>query len=91
MILLSSILFTAFFVINITITLILIDEIRDNTVDYIKVDYVEAINYVYIGLLGIVLIIVCIGSPYVISYGRKTDTIFGTGLKPAIVKPTVIN
>jgi hypothetical protein len=76
-------LFLAFGIATLTVTLIMISEIRADTIDYDKVTFVEVANWIFVGILGISCIMVLIGTPYFLAYTRRSESILSTGLKPA--------
>lgn len=73
----------AFSIATLTVTLIMISEIRSDTIDYDKVTFVEVANWIYVGVLGICVLGIMAGTPYFIAYTRGNDSLVPTRLKPA--------
>lgn len=80
---LFSILFLLFTIVTITITLLLINEVKDGSPDNTKVTYVQVANWIYVGLMASSILAFIVGTPYLIRYTRRAESIVGTGLKPA--------
>jgi len=80
--------FFAFYIATITVTLLLITEIRTDIddIDYDKVTFVEAANWIYVGFLGVTCILLLIASPYFVAYTQKSESILATRLHPAGLK-----
>lgn len=72
----------AFSIATLTVTLIMISEIRADTIDYDKVTFVEVANWIYVGVLGICVLCAMAGTPYFIAYTRGSDSLVATKLKP---------
>jgi hypothetical protein len=80
---LLAVLLFLFILSTITVTLLLVEEIPKDSVDQIKLEYVRAANWIYVALLGMGLISVVIGTPFVRRYMKRPEKMVSTGLKPA--------
>lgn len=77
-----SLAFLAFTIATITITLLLVNEVRDGDVDGAKLTYVQVANWIYVGFMAVGLLVTILGTPYIMRYTRRSESIVGTGLKP---------
>jgi len=77
-----SLLFLIFTVATITVTLLLVDEVRNSIPNNAKLTYVQVANWIYVGFLGLGLMAALLGTPYIMRYTRRSESIVGTGLKP---------
>ena len=77
-----SFLFFVFVISTLTLTLLLVNEVKDNNVDNFKLTYVQVANWIYVGLMGLSLLSVIFFTPYFAKYTRRTESIVSTGLKP---------
>jgi len=80
-----SMCFFVFSLSAITMSLLLVKDVRENDVkDYI-LTYVEVANWIYVGLLGVCVLVAISFSKY-ITYYNPTISIRETGLHPATPK-----
>lgn len=85
---LLSFLFLAFVIAVIAVTLLLVEEVRNNSIDEAKLTFVQVANWIYVGLLALAVVAVAISTPYFIKYTRRSESIVSAGLKPATGKTT---
>ena len=79
---LFSLMFIAFTIATITVTLLLVDEVRDGNVDSAKLTYVQVANWIYVGFMAVGLLAAMLATPYIMRYTRRSESSVGTGLKP---------
>lgn len=77
------ILLILFVITTITMTLVLVTEVRDNDVNDSILTYVEVSNWIMVGVVAISLFVAIFATPYVMSYSRKSESIVSTGLRSA--------
>lgn len=77
------ILLVMFVITTITMTLVLVTEVRDNDVNDSILTYVEVSNWIMVGVIAITLLITIFATPYIISYSRKSESIVSIGLRSA--------
>jgi len=78
-----SILLVLFVITTVTMTLVLVTEVRDNDVNDTILTYVEVANWIMVGLVGVSLLAVIFTTPYFVAYTRRSESIVSTGLKSA--------
>jgi hypothetical protein len=72
-----------FSIATLTVSLIMINEIRADNIDYTKVTFVEVANWIYVGVLGTLVLSFLVGTPYFLRYTRNTESIIATRLQSA--------
>lgn len=77
------ILLIMFVITTITMTLVLVTEVRDNDVNDKILMYVEVSNWIMVGLISIAILVAIFSTPYVVSYSRKSESIVSIGLRTA--------
>ena len=78
-----AIILMLFIVTTVTMTLVLVTEVRDNDVNYTILTYVEVANWIMVGIIGITLLAMIFATPYFVAYTRRSESIVSTGLRSA--------
>lgn len=72
-----------FVIATVTMTLVLVTEVRDNDVNDSILTYVEVANWIMVGVIGVTLLAVIFTTPYFVAYTRRSESIVSTGLRSA--------
>lgn len=82
-----GLLFLVFMITTLTLTLVLVTQVRDNDVNDTILMYVEVANWLTVGLLGLVMLGLIFTTPYFVAYTRRSESIVSTGLRSARLHP----
>ncbi len=72
-----------FVVTTVTMTLVLVAEVRDNDINDAILTYVEIANWVMVGTIGLVIVALIFTTPYFVAYTRRYESLVSTGLRSA--------
>lgn len=86
-----SILFLCLNIANVVVTLMLVDEIKSSKddgrgtlgYDSVKLNFVQVCNILNAALLGLSFVFALVGTPLIIRYQRRTQSLLDAGLRPA--------
>ena len=79
-----SLAFLAFTIASVVATLMVVFDIRNGTpVNDTELTFVEAANFIYAGLLLLGFLAAIAGTPVLLYYRTRTETLVNTGLTPA--------
>lgn len=79
-----GIIFVLFVISVITVTLLLVNEIRSDNIDATKVNFIEVSNWIFVGFLGLCFILFLMMTPLISKYIRlKNRRYQSVGLTPA--------
>lgn len=82
-VLVVSVLAALFVVTTVSLTLVLVSEVKDNDVNYTILNYVEVATWIMVGLIGLTLLGMIFTTPFFVAYTRRSESIVSTGLKSA--------
>jgi len=84
-VLVLGILLLAFVIATIVITLLFVNELNESgcDIDDVKLTFIQAANWIYVGLMAFATVGFIIGTPYFVAYTRRSESIVSTGLRKA--------
>ena len=79
-----GVMFLGLFIANIVVTLLIVFDIRNNhSIDDDELMFIEVTNFIFAGLLFLSLVGAAIGTPTIIYYQSRTQSMINVGLRKA--------
>lgn len=65
--------FIGFFIANIIMTILFLDEVENGKIDHIKLDFIYAANWIYVGIIGFAFLFTISSNIYIKDIFKKYD------------------